>query len=28
VPPAEHVSTTLTTVVDRPSPTPTSTNQD
>jgi hypothetical protein len=28
VPPAEHVPTTLTTVVDRPSPTPTTTNQD
>jgi hypothetical protein len=28
VPPAEHVPTTLTTVVDSPSPTPTTTNQD
>jgi hypothetical protein len=28
VPPAEHVPTTSTTVVDRPSPTPTMTNQD
>jgi hypothetical protein len=28
VPPAEHVPTTLTTVVDDPSPTPTTTNQD
>jgi hypothetical protein len=28
VPPAEHVPTTSTTVVDRPSPTPTTTNQD
>jgi hypothetical protein len=28
VPPAEHVPTTLTTVVDGPSPTPTTTNQD
>jgi hypothetical protein len=28
VPPAEHVHTTSTTVVDRPSPTPTTTNQD
>jgi hypothetical protein len=27
-PPAEHAPTTLTTVVDRPSPTPTMTNQD
>jgi hypothetical protein len=28
VPPAEHVPTTSTTVVDGPSPTPTTTNQD
>jgi hypothetical protein len=28
VPPAEHVPTTLTTVVEGPSPTPTTTNQD
>jgi hypothetical protein len=28
VPPAEHVPTTSTTVVDGPSPTPTMTNQD
>jgi hypothetical protein len=28
VPPAEHVPTTLTTVVDDPSSTPTTTNQD
>jgi hypothetical protein len=28
VPPAEHVPTTLTTVVDGPSPTPMTTNQD
>jgi hypothetical protein len=28
VPPAEHVPTTSTMVVDRPSPTPTTTNQD
>jgi hypothetical protein len=28
VPPAKHVPTTSTTVVDEPSPTPTTTNQD